>query len=178
MIVKFLHKISGRYASKWLVMLFDIAITIATFYIAYLIRFNFQLEFDPFIVAKQVPYIALVAIVSFLAVGSYKGVVRYTGFKDIVNIIIGTNIMATLIIVITFISRKYNDDSIFNISGSIVYIHLLLNILFLIGFKLFIKSLYNFITQDFNKITNVLIFGAGNSGMLTYDAINNDTKSG
>ena len=178
MIVKFLHKISGRYASKWLVMLFDIAITIATFYIAYLIRFNFQLEFDPFIVAKQVPYITLVAIVSFLAVGSYKGVVRYTGFKDIVNIIIGTNIMATLIIVITFISRKYNDDSIFNISGSIVYIHLLLNILFLIGFKLFIKSLYNFITQDFNKITNVLIFGAGNSGMLTYDAINNDTKSG
>ncbi|WP_339624105.1 nucleoside-diphosphate sugar epimerase/dehydratase [uncultured Winogradskyella sp.] len=178
MIVKFLHKISGRYASKWLVMLFDIAITIATFYIAYLIRFNFQLEFDPFIVAKQVPYIVLVAIVSFLAVGSYKGVVRYTGFKDIVNIIIGTNIMATLIIVITFISRKYNDDSIFNISGSIVYIHLLLNILFLIGFKLFIKSLYNFITQDFNKITNVLIFGAGNSGMLTYDAINNDTKSG
>ncbi|WP_296317523.1 polysaccharide biosynthesis protein [Winogradskyella sp. UBA3174] len=178
MIVELLHKISGRYASKWLVMLFDICITIGTFYIAYLIQFNFQLEFDPFVVAKQLPYIGLVAIISFLAVGSYKGVVRFTGFKDIINIIIGTNIIATLLIVVTLISRKFNEDSIFNISGSIVYIHLLLNILFLIGFKLFIKSLYNYITQDFNKITKVLIFGAGNSGMLTYDAIKNDTKNG
>jgi len=178
MIVKFLHKISGRYASKWLVMLFDVCIVIITFFIAYLIRFNFKLNFDPIILLKQLPYIAVVSIISFLAVGSYKGVVRFTGFKDLLNIIIGTNIIATILILITFLNRKVIEDSIVNISGSVIYIHLLLNILFLIGSKLFIKSLYNHITQDFNKITNVLIFGAGNSGMLTYDAIKNDTKNG
>ena len=30
----------------------------------------------------------------------------------------------------------------------------------------------------FKTVSNVLIFGAGNSGMLTYDAIANDTKNG
>ncbi|GAB5563270.1 MAG: nucleoside-diphosphate sugar epimerase/dehydratase [Winogradskyella sp.] len=160
-------------------MLFDIGLTLFTFIVAYLIRYNFKLDFDFFIVIKQFPFVGIVSFISFLAVGSHRGVVRYTGFKDILNVVIGANIIATLLICLTFISRKFiNGYEILNISGSIIYIHLLLNILFLIGSKLFIKSLYNHITQDFNIITNVLIFGAGSSGMLTYDAIKNDTKNG
>ncbi|EPR69729.1 UDP-N-acetylglucosamine 4,6-dehydratase [Winogradskyella psychrotolerans RS-3] len=146
---------------------------------AYLIRYNFQIDFDFTNLLNQVPYVAIIAAISFVAVGSYKGVVRFTGFKDIVNIIIGANILATILIFFTFLSRKMlGDNSIFNLPGSIIYINLLLNILLLIGAKLFIKSIYNHITQDFQSVSNVLIFGAGNSGMLTYDAIQNDTKSG
>lgn len=179
MLVRLLNKISKQYASKWLVLLFDIAIVVATFFLAYLIRFNFTIDFDFLMLVKQLPYVMVVAAISLIAVGTYKGVVRFTGFKDIVNIIIGANILATILICCTFISRKFfTEGTIFDISGSIVYIHLLLNILFLIGAKLFIKSLYNHITQDFQSISNVLIFGAGNSGMLTYDAIQNDTKNG
>ncbi|MEO1031177.1 MAG: nucleoside-diphosphate sugar epimerase/dehydratase [Bacteroidota bacterium] len=179
MIVKFLNKISKRYASKWLVLLFDVSIVVTTFFLAYLIRYNFQIDFDFSILIRQIPYVALVAAISLIAVGSYKGVVRFTGFKDIVNVIIGTNILATILICCTFLSRKFMDEeSILDISGSIIYIHLLLNILFLIGAKLFIKSLYNHITQDVQTTANVLIFGAGSSGMLTYDAILNDTKNG
>jgi FlaA1/EpsC-like NDP-sugar epimerase len=179
MLINYLHKISQRYASKWLVLLFDIVIITVTFFLAYLIRYNFQLDFSFKEFIQQIPYITVVAAVSLIAVGSYKGVVRFTGFKDIVNIVIGANILATILICFTFLSRNYlSSDSIFNISGSIIYIHLLLNILFLIGAKLFIKSLYNYITQDVKTTSNVLIFGAGSSGMLTYDAIQNDTKSG
>jgi len=179
MLINFLHKISEKYASKWLVLLFDIFIIIGTFYLAYLIRFNFKLDFDFPLLLKQIPYVIIAAAISLIAVGSYKGVVRFTGFKDIVNVVIGANILATIFVCGTFLSRKVmEDDSLFNLSGSIIYTHLLLNILFLIGAKLFIKSIYNFITQDSNSISNVLIFGAGNSGMLTYDAIQNDTKSG
>ena len=179
MIVNFLQKISQKYASKWLVLLFDIFIIVCTFFLAYLIRFNFKLDFDFALLLKQIPYVMVSAAISLIAVGSYKGVVRFTGFKDIVNVVIGANILATIFICCTFLSRKLmEDDSLFNLSGSIIYTHLLLNILFLIGAKLFIKSIYNSITQDSKSISNVLIFGAGNSGMLTYDAIQNDTKSG
>ena len=178
MLIKFLSNISKKYASKWLVLLFDISIIVATFFMAYLIRYNFKIAFDFSMLLNQIPFVILAAVVSFIAVGSYKGVVRYTGFKDIVNIIIGTNILATILVCCTFLSRKFSDsDNLFDISGSIIYIHLLLNILFLIGAKLFIKSLYNYITNDIKTISNVLVFGAGNSGMLTYDAIQNDTKS-
>ncbi|WP_335975831.1 nucleoside-diphosphate sugar epimerase/dehydratase [Gaetbulibacter jejuensis] len=127
---------------------------------------------------KQLPFVVLAALISFLAVGSHKGVVRFTGYKDVINIIIGVNILATILIISTFFSRKFNFDSTFNISGTIIYIHLLLNILLLVGSKLVIKSIYNNLQQDYKTFTNVLIYGAGNSGLITYDAISNDPKRG
>ncbi|WP_317231458.1 nucleoside-diphosphate sugar epimerase/dehydratase [Subsaxibacter sp. CAU 1640] len=158
-------------------MLIDLCIVIFTFFFAYIIRFNFQIEFDVDELLNQLPYVFFAALISFLLVGSHKGVVRFTGFKDVVNIIIGVNILATILIITTFLSRQYDFEEYYNIPGSIVYIHLLLNILFLIGFKFFVKSLYNNLTQDFKSQKNVLIFGAGSSGMITYDAINNDPAS-
>lgn len=178
MIIRFLNKISQKYASKWLIMIFDLAIVAVTFFMAHFIRFNLRLEFDPYEVLNQIPFVVAAAFLSFLAVGSHKGVVRFTGFKDVVNIIIGVNILATILLVVTFYNRKYNLDSYLNLSGSIIYIHLLLNILFLIGFKLFVKSIYHKLMQDFNTIKNVLIFGAGNSGTITYETITNDPKNG
>ena len=140
MIKKFLQDISDKYASKWLVMLFDLCIIAFAFIAAYIIRFNFIINFDVLIMLKQIPFVFLAALISFIITGSYKGVVRFTGFKDVINIIIGVNILATILIVSTFFSRRFNYESIFNISGSVIYIHLLLNILFLVGSKLFIKS--------------------------------------
>lgn len=177
MIINILHKISKKYASKWMVLIFDLFIVTFTFYLAYLIRFNFKIDFDTFLMLNQIPYVIIAAIISFIIVGSHKSVVRYTGYKDVINIIVGANILATILIISTFICRKYNLGEVFNISGSIIYIHLLLNILFLIGSKLFVKSLYNNLMQDFKSTTNILIFGAGNSGMITYDAISNDPKN-
>ena len=176
--MKFLHNISQKYASKWLIMLFDLVIVAVTFFMAYFIRFNFKLEFDIFVVLHQLPFIIIAAFLSFLAVGSHRGVVRFTGFKDVVNIIIGVNILATFLLVTTYYVRKYAFDSYLNLSGSIIYIHLLLNILYLIGFKLFVKSMYHRLMQDFNTTKNVLIYGAGKSGMITYEVIVNDPRNG
>ena len=177
MVNKLLNNVSQKYASKWLILFLDLMIVVFTYFIAYLIRYNFQITFDVASLINEIPFVFIGALISFLLVGSHKGVVRFTGFKDVVNIIIGTNILATLLIITTFISRHFHLESYYNIPGSIIYIHLLLNILFLIGFKLFIKSLYNNLTQDFKSSKNILIFGAGSSGMITYDAINNDQAS-
>jgi len=177
MIYKILHKISHRYASKWLVLLLDLFIVIVSLFFAYFIRFNFKIEFDLNLMMRQVPFVLIAALISFLSVRSHKGVVRFTGYKDIINIIIGVNILATILIISTFFSRKFGYSDVYDIPGSIIYIHLLLNILLLIGFKLFIKSLYNALSNDFSVTKKVLIYGAGNSGMITYEAISNDPQN-
>lgn len=174
---KLLKKISKKYASKWLVLLFDVLIVLFTLVVSYFIRYNFKFDFDFLNVLKQMPFVALSAVISFMIVRSHIGVVRYTGFRDIVNIIIGANILATILLIATFISRKFEIDSILEFSGSIIYIHLLLNFLFLIGFKLFIKSVYNGIIKDDSEVKRIFIYGAGTSGLITYDALTNDTKT-
>ena len=177
MLNRLLNRITHRYASKWLVLLFDLCIVLVTFFLAYIIRSNFKFDFDFQVVLKQIPFVGLSALISFLLVKSHHGVVRYTGFRDVVNIIIGANILATILLVATYTSRKLGVYEDISISGSVIYIHLLLNILFLIGAKFFIKSLYRSIITDFQLEGKVLIYGAGNSGMITYDAINNDSKN-
>lgn len=177
MINKLLVKISDKYASKWLVLIFDVAVVLFTLIVSYFIRHNFKFDFDFLVVFKQMPFVAFIGILSFLLVGSHKGVVRYTGFRDVVNIVIGANILATILLITTFISRKYKLGPVFEFSGSIIYIHLLLNFLFLIGSKFFIKSIFRSIIKDSADIKNVLIYGAGTSGLITYDALTNDTKT-
>ncbi|OEI79884.1 polysaccharide biosynthesis protein [Formosa algae] len=176
-----LIKLSKRYASKWLVLLVDLSLVAFTFFLAYLIRYNFEIAFDFNKFLKQIPFVIIAAAISLMVVGSHKGVVRFTGVKDVVNIIVGINLLATLLIITTYLSRKYEYDSIFDIAGSVIYIHLLLNVFFLIGAKFFIRSIYHSIISDkslFNKKHHrILIYGAGNAGMVTYDAITNDAKS-
>jgi len=172
-----LRKLTERYASKWLVLLFDTCIVLVTFFLAYIIRYNFEITFSFATYLEQLPFVFVATIISFLIVNSHKGVVRFTGVKDVVNVVIGLNILATILIITTHVSRKYNFDSVFDIPGSIIYIHLLLNIFFLISTKFFIKSMYRSLFTDFENRKTALIYGAGNSGTITYDAVTNDAKS-
>ncbi|HAI18137.1 MAG TPA: polysaccharide biosynthesis protein, partial [Xanthomarina gelatinilytica] len=166
--INILRKLSNQYASKWLVLLFDLCVVAFTFFLAYIIRYNFEIDFDFNLFLKQIPFVLIAALISFLIVNSHKGVVRFTGVKDVINLIIGINILATILIVTTFLSREYQFDVVFDIPGSIIYIHLLLNIFFLVGSKFFVKSLYRSIVTDFEEQKSVLIYGAGTSGMITY----------
>ena len=172
-----LRKLSERYASKWLVLLFDSSIVLFTFFLAYIIRYNFEIAFNFYTFLKQLPFVFVATVISFLLVSSHKGVVRFTGVKDVVNLVIGLNILATILIITTYISREFDFDRVFDIPGSIIYIHLLLNIFFLISAKFFIKSIYKSIVTDYENQSTVLIYGAGNSGMIAYDAITNDAKN-
>ena len=177
MLRKGLYNISKRYASKWLILFFDVSVVLFTFFLAYLIRFNFHLNFDFNKFLKEIPFVGVSAAVCFIASKTHRSVVRFIGIKDVINVIIAVNVLATVLLIETFLTRKFDFFISCDISGSIIYIHLLLNILFLISIKFFIKATYQAIKSGFIPKTNVLIYGAGSSGTITYDVISNDTKT-
>jgi len=177
MIDRILSIFIKKYASKWLVLLFDIIIVIFTYFISFCIYYNFKLDFNLTTIVSQLPIVVMVSLISFLLVGSHKGVVRYTGIKDVINIIIGANILATSLFLITLFLRKIEITNILEFSGSIIYIHLLLNFLFLVGTKFLIKLTYQQLIKNDQIIKHVFIFGAGSAGMITYNAIINDVKT-
>ncbi|HAB28642.1 MAG TPA: polysaccharide biosynthesis protein, partial [Xanthomarina gelatinilytica] len=77
--INILRKLSNQYASKWLVLLFDLCVVAFTFFLAYIIRYNFEIDFDFNLFLKQIPFVLIAALISFLIVNSHKGVVRFTG---------------------------------------------------------------------------------------------------
>ena len=171
---EYIKKIFVNHSSKWLVLAIDIALVLITFTVSYFIRFNFEPSFKGSILLAQLPIIAVISTISFLIIGSHKGIIRHTGLKDANNIVIGVNIIATLLILIVLIGRRVSINQTFNIPLSIIYIHYLLNIVILVSSRFVFKELYKYFISDLKLTTNVLIYGAGNSGLITSRAIKDD----
>ncbi len=176
MIRNYFFNLSQRYASKWLVFLIDVSVVLVTLFFAYLIRFNFTLNFDTKQFLVQLPYLSIVAIVSFFAVGSYKSVIRHTGFTDVVNVFKAVVLIAITCSVGILINRKTGFVPNFTIPLSIIVVHSLLSFVALAGSRLLFKLVYNHLKCKFKTSKNIIIYGAGDSGIITYNALHNGTN--
>jgi len=170
----FVKKMINNNTSKWIVLLIDLYIIINTFFVAYLIRFNFTLNFSKYDFAIQLPFVIFIALISFLIVGSYKGIIRHTGVRDSVNIVGACFVMILLLFGTVFINRSFNISEVFAIPLSIVAIHFLLNIIALIASRFLFKEFYYSLVSTNKNHKKVLIFGAGEAGLLTYSVLKED----
>ncbi len=163
------------YASRWLVFAIDLVIVLNTFFISYLVRFNFTLEFDRSYFKYQIPFVVAVSIISFLIVGSYKGIVRHTGIKDAYNVFYASVIISLLLAIFFYINFNFKLFD-FSIPRSIIAIHFMLNVIFLIGSRFIFKQIYHRLTQSIKHKSRVLVYGAGASGLITYMALSEDVN--
>lgn len=179
MIQNYLTSTVERYASKWLVLGIDVAIVAISFVLSYFIRFNLTFDFDVDKLFVQLPWVSLIALFSFLIVGSYKGVVRHTGVRDVYNIFNAICLSSILEIFLILANRKFQLADDFTIPLSIIIYNSLLSFIALVTSRYVFKSLFhNFLNENrFNSSKNVLIYGAGESGILTYGALINHSKS-
>jgi len=168
MFKKFLQYVTTKNAPKWVVLGIDLYIISNTFIIAYLIRFNFQLNFDTTQFSFQLPVVILTALLSFLAIGSYKGIIRHTGIRDAINISLANSVMLVLLIGFVLANRNFNLVSDLTIPISILVIHFLLNMIALIASRYLFKGFYHFLISDFKSEKRILIYGTGEVGILTY----------
>ena len=107
MIKKLLINNAHKHASQWLVLAIDIAITLINFFLAYVIRYGITLDFDKSTLIYQIPIIAVISSISFLIVGSYKGVVRHTGLRDAYNLFLAVSIVLAICGGLMLVGRVY-----------------------------------------------------------------------
>ena len=171
-----LNKIINSNAPKWLVLMIDIYITINTFLLAYFIRFNFELSFDTSFFLIKTLIVFVVALLSFLLIGSYKGIVRHTSYEDSLNIVKANGIILVIMIGIVIGNRRLDLFEEFTIPLSILVIHFLLNIFILISSRLLFKKLFTFLISDLKDNRRIMIYGAGEAGLLTYSVLNDSNE--
>ncbi|CAM1348040.1 nucleoside-diphosphate sugar epimerase/dehydratase [Tenacibaculum insulae] len=177
MVKQFLIKTLNKSASKWLVLGIDIFLVCLSFVFSYFVRFNASLNFDLTHLLFQIPLVISIALFSFLVVGSYKGIIRHTGTRDVFNVFIGVSLLAVITIIVVFFNRFIGVFSKFTIPISIIIIHYFVNIFILILSRFVFKAFYEIISSEISDVTNALIYGAGDSGLITYAALNKDTKT-
>jgi FlaA1/EpsC-like NDP-sugar epimerase len=157
------------------VLLIDIFLVANAFFISYLIRFNFSFTFGKHDLASQIALVIVVALISFLITGSYKGIVRHTGFKDAVSVAKSGFIISILLLLIVYFVRKTGHFSQFNIPISVIGFNFFVAVFMLISSRIIYKSFYQKIVSHIKKPTKILIHGA-HSGKAVFDAILADIK--
>ncbi|WP_203258701.1 polysaccharide biosynthesis protein [Hyunsoonleella ulvae] len=167
---------SQRFVSKWLVFGIDLLIVGITFFAAYVVRFNFTLGFDISKLGIQIPILLAISALSFLLVGSFKSVIRHTGFTDVVNVFKSVTLIMFLITLSVLFNSAFGLVESFTIPKSIIVIHALISFVALSGSRLIFKLAYNYLKCKFNRSKNVMIYGAGDSGIITYNALVNNSK--
>ena len=177
MIKNYLVNNAHRYASKWLVLGIDIFLICISFILSYFIRFNLTLNFDTDRLLLQLPLVAILAGSAFVFTGSYKGVIRHTGVQDVYNIFNAICLSSILTIFLVIVNRQVNFMEDFTIPLSIIIIHSLISFIALTTSRYIFKSLYYNMIRGFKVTKNVLIYGAGETGVLTYNALTSHTAS-
>ena len=157
MIKDYLVNNAHRYASKWLVLVIDIGLVFISFILSYLIRFNLTLNFDTENLFLQLPVICGVALIAFLATGSYKGVVRHTGVRDVYNIFNAICLFSILAITLVIINRQVGMVRGFTIPLSIIIIHSLISFIALTASRYVFKAMFFNLVKKFKVTKNVLI---------------------
>ncbi|MBU2951150.1 polysaccharide biosynthesis protein [Tamlana agarivorans] len=171
MIKNYASLLSHKYASKWLVFGIDLATVLLTFLAAYFIRFNFTLNFDIEHLLIQLPFLLVVTSFSFLMVGSFKSVIRHTGFTDVINLFKSITIMASFCVMLVFLNRTTGIMPSFTIPLSIIVMHALLSFVLLAASRLVFKIVFKYLSSNLSATKRVLIYGAADSGIITYNAL-------
>jgi len=176
MIKKLLLKNLIKYASHWLVLGIDILLVSLSYLFAYFIRFSDSFQYENYGLIYQIPTILILALLSFLTIGSHKGIIRHTGIRDVYNIVIAVSLLSAVCLLFVFVNRFFGLLPELNIPTSIIIIHYFVTAFVLIISRFSFKSVFEFIHSDTETVTNVLLYGAGCSGMMTFDALNKDPK--
>jgi FlaA1/EpsC-like NDP-sugar epimerase len=159
---------------RWLIFLIDLAIVPASVLLAYMLRFNFNI---PTIESELLPeifgYMLLVRGLSFLLGRSFTGMVRHTGTNDVVRVFLVV-MLGSICFAITNLVTFHFINGRYLIPYSIIIIDFIATTLALLFYRILVKITYNELQHPFRQKSNVIIFGAGEGGMMAKRALDRD----
>lgn len=170
----FLNK---RYAPRWLILWIDLIFCVFSVILAYLLRFNFNMS-NPEIGKTFLFTLCtffFVRLSGFYLFRTYQGVVRYTSTQDakriFISLTVGTVLLTFYNVITSLIQRHYY------IPYSILIFEYFATALLMSSFRIFVKIAYSELKSSQVEKKNVLIFGAGESGLITKRTLDHDKDS-
>lgn len=168
LITKWLYRL--RILPRWMIVFIDLWFILLSCVIGYLLRFNFSVNtILTYHFLFGVLFYLTCGLFSILVTNSYKGIIRYTGLQDGVRIFY----MVTLNLVLACaVNLIYNNNGRGNlIPYSVICIAFLASFLFLFNYRLLVKYCFSYYKKRMIKTSNVLIFGTGQTGLITKHVI-------
>ncbi len=127
----------------WVILLIDITLLVSSYYLAFYFRFEGKIPAVMLHLLKMtILPVIIIKVSSFLFFDLYKGMWRYTGINDLMNIM-----KATVLSIGIFILYLVAVYSFSGISRSVIIADGLLTIFFIGGSRLSIRMFYQMVTD-------------------------------
>jgi len=168
--------LDNKNTPTWIIFLIDLGIVFVGLILAYLLRFNFKIpegEIETFYFVF--PLVLGIRAIAFLLGKTNRGMIRYTSSADAQRIFIIT-IIGSAIFILLNIVKFYFVDETFLVPFSIISIEFLSTIFLLVTFRLAVKQIYEEIKNSSKEVQKVVIYGAGEAGIITKRTLDRVTR--
>lgn len=160
-------------APVWFIFLGDLFICFISIWAAYFLRFNFRIPPEEL---PTLPLIFLVVLlvraISALVFQTHRGIIRFTNTKDVERIFLSIAVGSTVFLAINPI--LFLVKQVYLIPFSIIIIDGILSVFLMVISRIVIKSIFYEINGGRKEKTNVVIYGAGETGITSKKAIERD----
>lgn len=165
-----------RILPRWIIVVIDIGLTLFAAILAYLLRFNFDLQ----AVSNSTFFTGIVVFVGFsflssMITGLYAGIIRYTGMEDAMRVASTTGLAGLLVATLNTIIVWQNGKSI--IPYSVIIIAFLMSVFLMLSYRLAVKSIFSHYRGSRGYVRNLVIFGAGQSGLITRQVLSREPNT-
>lgn len=179
--MKINHPKTLKNLPRWVILLIDISIIIFSYIISNFIINSFTGSFDLIEVYKKIPIITFFYITYFLIFGTYKGIIRQTGIVDAQNVFLANILAFGSLLLFSFFIRNTLDFNNFTLnfyrlSYSVLFVHSFVSTILMVFLRVVYKTIYYTYLTPTIKTKNVIIYGAGDSGIITYNTLKSDTS--
>lgn len=167
-----------KHTPRWVVVVLDLFINLGALAFAYLIRFDLKADISVIqeewnVLSKSILFYILVKFSIFQLFRIQKGLVRYTSTEDLRRIFLAV-LTCSIIFTIASVIRAKFLDGFYLLPTSILIMEFLMSFGFTVGGRFVVKLLYLESTKDKSEKVNVLVYGAGVSGLITKRTISKD----
>lgn len=168
---------------RWIIVVLDLIVSLVALLLAYSVRFDVYANVEVLVkewevLKSSLPIIIGIKLLVFYLFKIHKGLIRHTSLEDVKRIFFAVLTSSVLLLIGGLIRAEYFDGR-YLIPTSVLLVEFLTSLLLLIGFRFTIKVYYYELNKRSLKSTkNILVYGAGVSGLITKRTIEKDPLIG
>jgi len=159
---------------RTIILLLDFMVVLFAVVMSFLLRFNFDIPSYEFTwLYIDLLIIGFVRLVFFLVFGTHKGIIRYISTSDALRLMVNL-LTGSLLFVLGNVVSYFAFDHQNIIPYSIIIIELLSSSFLLLGYRVLLKVVFMETRASGGQKRHVIIFGAGESGLITKRSLDRD----
>lgn len=171
-------KLPNKNTPRWIVVVADILMSLMSLLVAYVIRFDLEANEELItrewnILSKSILVYIGVKLIIFYLYKIHKGLVRHTSTEDFLRIF-KANTLSSVTFLIFGLLRHFFLDGFYMFPMSVLITEFIVSTMLIVGSRFAVKLIYLESIKSKKEVKNVLIYGAGISGIITKRTIEKD----